>query len=508
MSSHVDATLKRNLESLQHFSHDHPLIYVEEGNPKAYCSACGVALISSPSYTCSQGCNFFLHIPCTELLQSTKLEFGGHRYDLSLLVKPPHDDCKCEKCRNSCKNFTYKCSTLDTPYSYPDHFYLHCQCAFPLEINIKHISHHEHALTAMCKEASLVCNACGKRQDGIFFSCQKCSFCIHQDCCSLPTIIHIKHHLHPLFILYSLRSFKLWYEMKCIFCRDEVSLTLGAYVCGWCSSVAHLHYIVQESVHLSSMPDTFSNLITRAILENREDDAVEDVKSKIEKYHTDDHSSWTLHHLESDGIQLECNACILPIISSHPSYYSCPQPQCFFLLHESCANLPPVIKNFYRKKPVRLFSKSSYFCSVFSCDRSCLKYCNGFGFEDWVSIDVQCATSPNTVKHESHSQHLLTLSTYTSNFCCCDRDFYDNTSYSCGICDHHIHPNCAFLPKMVEHKFDEHPLDLIFDLTVQIPQEKKKEEEEEKENHYLYPYAYYGKPKVWALQRYDSRFRR
>ncbi|XP_075475544.1 uncharacterized protein LOC142506238 isoform X2 [Primulina tabacum] len=241
MSSQTDTALNR--KEHKHSSHDHPLIYVDEENPKAFCSACGVAIISSPSYTCSQGCNFFLHRPCTELLQSAKLEFGRRPYDISLLAKPPNDNCKCEKCGNFCKNFTYKCCLRSIKgYGTLHEFYLHCQCAFPLEINIKHISHHDHPLMAMCKEASLVCDACGRKQDGIFFSCQKCSFYIHQDCCSVPTVINIEHiHPHPLFILYSLRSFKFRTTMKCLLCNDEVSLTLGAYVCGWCTSVAHIH---------------------------------------------------------------------------------------------------------------------------------------------------------------------------------------------------------------------------------------------------------------------------
>ncbi|XP_073034947.1 uncharacterized protein [Primulina eburnea] len=486
MSSQIDTTL--NSKEHKHSSHDHPLIYVDEENPKAYCSACGVAIISSPSYTCSQGCNFFLHQPCTELLQSAELEFGGNPYDISLLAKPPNDNCKCEKCGNLCKNFTYKCCLRSIKgYGTLHEFYLHCQCAFPLEINIKHISHHEHPLMAMCKEASLVCDACGRKQDGIFFSCQKCSFYIHQDCCSVPTVINIEHHPHPLFILYSLRSFKFRTNRKCLLCNDEVSLTLGAFVCGWCTSVAHIHCavsaventdIVQSSIHLPSRPDTFSSLINRAILQNREDDGIEDVKSNIEKYHTD-HSSWNFHNRESDDIELVCNACILPIISPPPSYYSCPNPQCFFLLHQSCANLPLVVKT-YERDPFHLVSKSRDFCSVFFC-YICDKSCNGFGYATGTYIyymDVQCATSPNIVKHESHPQHLLTLSSYIRiNFCCCDRSYF-TASYSCGICRHHIHPSCAFLPKTVENKFDGHPLDLIYNLAVQIPQE-------EEENHYL-----------------------
>ncbi|XP_073278502.1 uncharacterized protein [Primulina huaijiensis] len=479
MHPHIDHIVP-NEKKLQHFSHNHPLIYVEDQeNPKACCSACGVAIISSPSYGCSRDCDFFLHQPCTELLQSSDRDFGGFCYNLEILTKPPHGNCNCEKCGNVCKNFTYKCSGMTT-------FYLHCQCAFPLEINIKHISHREHSLTAMCNESTLVCNACGKERKGIFFSCSKCSFYIHQDCCLLPSIINTKDHNHHLTLLYSLSSF-IFESPNCLICGYEVSLTLGAYICGWCERAAHIHCVASEmdnleivkaSFRLPWAPDTFPNLIIRTFLKNTEDAEIEDVKSKIEKYHTD-HSSWIYHHQDQNDIQLVCNACTQPIIPSTASCYSCSEQQCSFLLHQPCANLLPTIKDYFWNRPRELFSKSSGICSVFECSM-CGKKSNGFGYKDeysLINIDVECVASPHAIKHESHSQHLLALSIPwypRKTFLCCDV-YYSLAAYSCRLCDHHIHAQCAFLPKTVMHKFDKHPLTLIYDPAVQIPQEENKE---------------------------------
>lgn len=159
-------------------------------------------------------------------------------YDLVLLAKPPHDNRNRIKCGSLCKNFTYKCSTW---YSRDKILYVHSSCAFPVEIYvIKHISHHKHPLMAMCREASWLCDGCGREQKGTFFCCQKCSFYIHQDCCLLPDIVENHHHDHLLSLSYSL--VETYFRHKCcLVCKDEISLSFGAYVCGFCNFGAHIN---------------------------------------------------------------------------------------------------------------------------------------------------------------------------------------------------------------------------------------------------------------------------
>ncbi|XP_073044112.1 uncharacterized protein [Primulina eburnea] len=495
MSAHVH-TISTDRKEIPHFSHDHPLIYTEDENPRSLCSACGVALLSGPSYRCSKDCNFFLHQPCSKLDPSSNRMFGSDPYDLKLLAKPLNENCKCEKCGKLCTKFTYECL-----HWYHPSFYLHCQCAFPLEINIEHISHHEHSLVALCKEASLLCDACGREQKGIFFSCPKCSFHIHQDCCLLPTVAKINHHRHLLALNYSLSKSYLS-DKNCLICKNKISLSFGAYICQLCDSGAHLNCaaseleepaIVQGSI-LPRNPDTFPSLIIRALIESREDIEIKDGgESKIEKYHSD-HSSWKG---ESDN-QLVCNACIQPIISPHLSHYSCPQSPCDFLLHQICANLPPSVEGYFRNEPLDFFSESTDFCSIFSCE-ICEKRCNGFGYREkwWAVIDAECVAAPTTIKHISHSPHLLALTVpWNAKYLCCGgADFsYYAYSYICSLCDYYIHVSCAFLPKTAEHKFDEHPLDLIYDPILQIPHK----EDEEKQRHYLCEFCEEDvNPKFW-----------
>ncbi|XP_073152073.1 uncharacterized protein [Henckelia pumila] len=492
---------------LQHFSHEHPLIYVDKETLKGCCSACGVALLSSPSYKCGKDhCNFFLHQQCAELPQFSGPNFiHGNYYNLVLLAKPPHDNCKCIKCGSLCKNFTYKCSRQ----LFRDRIlYVHSLCAFPLEISVKHISH-KHSLTAMCREASLICDGCGREQKGTFFCCQKCSFYIYQDCCLLPDIVEINHHHDHLVSLTYFLADTYFRHKYCLICKDEISLSFGAYICGFCNLGTHIYCatstlkegeIVQSSIRLPKTLDTFPSLIMCGLLGNKDDGEIKDVKSKIEKYHND-HSSWIVHHQENDT-QMVCNACIQPvIISPPPSHYSCPQPHCDFILHQFCANLPPVIKNYFLSKPLNLFSESNDFCSSFFCF-ICNKECNGFGYKSTgaiLSIDVECAAAPIIINHESHSQHLLALSRSprTEHFCC-DILMQGPCVYACRLCNYYIHVHCAFLPKTVKHKFDEHPLDLIYNPSIQIPRKQKEEAEEEKEYYHMCEFCEEDiEPKLW-----------
>lgn len=223
-------------KEIQHFSHDHPLIYTEDEYPRSLCNACGVGLLSGPSYRCSKSCNFFLHQPCSQLIPSTNRMFGKYDYDLKLLAEPPHENCKCLKCEKLCTKFTYECSRWRSVT-----FHLHCHCAFPLEISIKHISHHEHSLVALFKEAALLCDVCGSEEKGTFFSCAKCCFHIHQDCCLFPTIAKINRHPHPLVLYYSLFMYHDIF-LNCLICDNNLSLIFGAYICTFC---------VYRGVHLN-----------------------------------------------------------------------------------------------------------------------------------------------------------------------------------------------------------------------------------------------------------------
>ncbi|XP_073152187.1 uncharacterized protein [Henckelia pumila] len=321
MSMQIIDTIPNHIkDQLRHFSHDHPLIYViEVENPKARCSACGVALYCRLLLI---DCHFFLHQPCTEL---------------------PRID--------------------------------HSSSHLMTDATVRNVDSHA---------INLLTNA------------------------------RINNHLHLLSLQYSLHEVYVW-DQNCLICdKDESLHDFGGYVCEMCNLAAHINCAalkleepgsVPLSIHLPNTPDLFPSLV-----------------------------------IQSEFQLMRCNACIQPIIGPPSSYYSCPQPQCSFLLHQLCDKFPHIINYYLADRPLQLFSKSSNFSSVFHCV-CCEKQCNGFGYtigED--AIDVA-------------DRHQVT--------------FVD--------CDYYIHMPCAFLPKSVKHKFDEHPLDLVYNPTNQIQHEEDKE---------------------------------
>ncbi|KAI3444206.1 hypothetical protein Pfo_000871 [Paulownia fortunei] len=461
-----------NVEGLiQHFSHEHRLTFCEdkkfeddEDDQKPYfCSICRLPILSSPSYSCSNGCKFFLHKPCAELPQ--ELNHPWHRpHPLFLIAKPPRDDSECQNCRKLCQNFTYSCSSCT--------FDLHPLCATPVEIKSKHESHQSHPLVAICRETLSLCDACGEEQKGFFFSCQECNFWIHQDCTLLPSIVKHVSHPHPFILTYALSELHQR-ASRCRICNRKL-LGKGLYFCGRCIYVAHLKCATSNMENLTSE--------SKRIPEDSNDGK----KLTVEKYHNHslifhdkDHFQTSKHDGSSTSStssssreaclvqELVCNACTQPISSP---FYRCLQPDCHFLVHNFCANLPSSIDGGHLNIPLVLWPDSSkyFFYSVFPC-YFCHRPSNGFGYFYDASLlglvlaDLECASAPNTIKHTSHQQHVLFLNYpfETIPFSCCpDKSLY-LLIYRCVSCDFMIHLGCAFLPKRVRHKFDEHPLELI-----------------------------------------------
>ncbi|PIN21208.1 hypothetical protein CDL12_06089 [Handroanthus impetiginosus] len=472
---------------LEHYSlHEHPLIYNDD-QQEAWCSsACGLPLLLSPSYRCNNDdCSFFLHNACRRLPQELNCVLkDGVNYSLALVVKPPNEEWECDVCRKfMCKiNSIAYCGTSPNPQiRFPSHImsrirttiHVHPLCApFPLEIKSRHDSH-EHELVAMRREAQLLCDACGEEHKGLFFSCKEysCDFFIHKDCAILPRIIDSVVHDHLLAFSYS--AFGTVFDpitskflRRCQICRKLFRRT-AAYYCQHCSKTIHLNCAIssdkntvyqpvqlplEDGAHKSLFIHTMLN--KKGIVKNEEDD-----KLSIEKYH--EHPNLIFH----DNINIDddykdysssfCNICIQPLITSHP-FYSCQEPGCDFLLHKH----------------------SREFSSLFECF-FCGQPCNGFGYEFDIkeyemyffsstrqvfTADVECASFPRAIKHRlHHGQHILVfIPGVKLPFACCS-NINPNRSriaYKCISCDFMIHAACALLPAKVNHKFDEHPLQL------------------------------------------------
>ncbi|KAH7858511.1 hypothetical protein Vadar_024782 [Vaccinium darrowii] len=142
---------------LQHFSHDHPLIFEEEykdDGVKVSCYGCQQPISSGPCYFCRKCKDRFLHKLCAELPKEMKHPMHPE-HQLNLLPSPPNypqspssqSPCGCGVCGQPCKSFTYSCSL----------------CKFDVEI---------------------VCQICEVKENGNcwFYHCAKCNKDFHPLC--------------------------------------------------------------------------------------------------------------------------------------------------------------------------------------------------------------------------------------------------------------------------------------------------------------------------------------
>ncbi|KZV50274.1 hypothetical protein F511_23260 [Dorcoceras hygrometricum] len=351
-----------------------------------------------------------------------------------------------------------------------------------------HRSHRQHPLTPTHRKICAQCSACGEEEKDIFFSCQQCDYWLHQDCASLPPVAKHHSHVHPYVLLYSDPSHfhpkVLLYPRSCKICDENLPLNQGVYSCRSCGIFAHIKCMKSALMDLTpkesrelivplppSMEDTVfpSLIISKATLDGTSSTA----RMTPEKCHN---HPLIFHDGDNEIVEEEevCNSCIQPISSATP-YYSCSKSNCHFLVHEICAKLPLEIWGKLLDRPMSLFTSWRGFFHVFRC-KFCQRECNGFGYafdenEIGPLADVECASAPRIIMHESHKNHILQLTTKSDiegiitikeDFGCCSKiDWWTSICfYQCISCDYKIHIRCALLPRLVSHKFDKHPLQL------------------------------------------------
>ncbi|GKB80282.1 zinc finger, PHD-type containing protein, partial [Tanacetum coccineum] len=102
---------------------------------------------------------------------------------------------------------------------------------------------------------------------------------------------------------------------------------------------------------------------------------------------------------------------------------------------------------------------------------NCKLWCNGFAYgcaECDYYIDVNCGFIPEEITHEAHPDHILSRCDRDRESmrkpCVAEGDYYGSEIYfSCGSCDFYLHSDCAlFLPGIINHKLDKHPMKLTY----------------------------------------------
>ncbi|XWS43216.1 hypothetical protein CRYUN_Cryun16bG0083500 [Craigia yunnanensis] len=261
---------------LEHFFHEHPLIFNEKHNKKVgfgYCFGCRKPL-SGQIYRCLDCSDFDLHKECAEL--SLEINHPYHRkHPLTLLPNPPthQEGCCCYFCKTEWRmGFVYHCSICKFGLTLED----------VLSLPIITVASHEHSWILVSRPISFICDACGTDGDYAPYQCITCNLFVHKNCISLPRTIKITRHQHQLSHTYFLQQNQSE-NWECRICHKEVNTEYGSYYCSvsGCNYIAHANcatnkHIWDETVVLEDIAEgskgalhASMNMITNVIKEMR-----------------------------------------------------------------------------------------------------------------------------------------------------------------------------------------------------------------------------------------------
>ena len=466
---------------VQHFCHEHPLVYYEEKTKRSFCYLCGEKILDY-SYCCIKCKWFYLHKSCFELSQSlsSELHHPLHRKHSLVLTKdrPYGYRLKCNHCKEfldrsysifysmSNSSFYYRCLSCE--------FYLHLGCAsLPPLLHTMEVEIHDHSLTLLRKLITFTCDACGKEGKDTPYLCLTCAFCVHPICASLHrTVKHVRHQ-HTLNLTYSLQI-QPDYQI-CLLCVEKVDTKYGFYYCSSCTFVAHLSCAadgeIEDNVNVLKDEDKESiepitalrygnpesaNSVSYVVKKKIIGEEGIEITTQIEHFSHQHELTFTQELKNSD----KCDACKRSILTP---FYNC--TQCCFVLHKFCAELP-------RKKwhPLHqhllTLSKNPYGSDIgFGCN-ACARFYNGFTYNCYkcgFDLDVNCSLTSDRLTHDSHMHRGLILSNATRSGKCsvCDSKGY---VFRCVDCAFALDFKCTTLPGRARYENHKHLLTLQYTL--------------------------------------------
>ncbi|GLT96168.1 hypothetical protein SLE2022_138120 [Rubroshorea leprosula] len=444
---------------LDHFSHPHPLVLVEEEidwiSIIYYCSACRERVEGS-YYNCSE-CGFCLHKSCAELPREINHPF--HLYHPLILYEKSQygGGFGCDSCRElkGANEFVYHCSS----------------CSFDLDINCallpnlitrdlpksQHFSH-QHSLFFIqnldIEPRDRSCFACEELILGPFYGCFVCFFFLHKKCFDLPLKVkHPSHRKHSLTLLPNPPS----HPEECSGHLCTKANKGFVYYCSLCEFGIMIEYIFSKVIEIESHEHPFT-LVSRPITFTCDACGIDGEKysfpytctvcdlivhkdcillPSIIKLTRHEHPVSHIYFLEeNEGKNKMCRFCWDEINVEYGSYHCL---DCDYFLHVNCAmdkywwDEDFWVKDESQKSNEGLEILSDQWASI-----TCVlkKMSRGEG---------EIATE---IKHFSH-QHNLILSDEIKDDICCDGCIRPISTefYYCTECDYSLHKHCAELPR-------------------------------------------------------------
>ncbi|GLT44706.1 hypothetical protein SLA2020_185910 [Shorea laevis] len=444
---------------LEHFSHPHPLVLVEEEidwiSIIYYCSACQERVEGS-YYNCSK-CDFCLHKSCAELPREINHPFHLN-HPLILYEKSQYPGgFTCNSCyKAKSKEFVYHCSSCN--------FDLDIRCALLPNLitgdlpKLKHFSH-QHSLFFLqnhfIEPQDQSCFACEELISGPVYCCIDCSFFLHQKCFELPVEIkHPSHRKHSLTLLPKPPPHPK--KCSCHLCTKAFKGFI--YYCSLCDFGIMIKYtfydkVIKSENHehpfiLVSKPFSFvcnacgtdgkycfPYVCTECDIAIHKDCISFPWKIKITRH---EHPLSHIYFLEEyEGKNKVCRICWDEINMEYGSYRCL---QCDYFVHVNCATEKIwwdkeyfEVKNGSQKSSEALEMQASITCVLKKEHRG----------EEIIATEI---------KHFSHEHNLIFSDEIKDDICCdgCIRAI-STEFYYCTECDYSLHKFCAELLRKTRH---------------------------------------------------------
>ncbi|XAR70503.1 hypothetical protein NMG60_11027373 [Bertholletia excelsa] len=220
------------IDTIQHFSHPHPLILCNtKKNRRVSCSCCSLPIEKGLVYVCLE-CHRFLHKSCCDLPEKIYHPFHPQHPLILHLLRHPYSPRRfqCDACGFELDCSTYHCSKCQFDLD------VHCAMLKPTrnseseEIRAQHFTH-PHPLIPCAKIPNFPhpCYACLSPPEETINVCLECPLILHESCADLPR--EIKHPMsnHPLQPLV-LQSPSVLPKEVCGVCSKRA--TNWKYICG------------------------------------------------------------------------------------------------------------------------------------------------------------------------------------------------------------------------------------------------------------------------------------
>ncbi|KAL3533930.1 hypothetical protein ACH5RR_007451 [Cinchona calisaya] len=471
--------------------HEHRLILkssVDKNVSGDYSSGCRGCrrIIQGPHYVCPVGCNYYLHALCSSL-PSGIFNHPLHPNHPLVLIRFPLDQypSECRVCGKRCKGFTYHCLECKR-------FDIDLLCAWvPPRVELDDTTH-QHPLTLLLKPAIFSCDECGghdeHNQKSMSYMCFLCQYWVHIDCARPPHYLEfgyesIFHYPDPL-----------EKEPHCQICHQQVndvfSLDMALNFCHKITPPASTHFGLgikfqnlyfhvgcstlatrllpsAEAILMENTSSTKDLVASRHMLkigvEVDEDNDTKQRESVIKHWSHHDHvlklGTTTDDIPKFNRSITKCNGCKWPLLAP---FYSC--EQCNFFLHAKCANTKTTLRTTHsHNHPLSLCLNPADTNRCSKCNDSFTGFSYKCGHCDNYVLDLSCAQIGASITHDAHDHQLfLSADNQTINCNACGNSLDKQTTFKCTLCEFYLHSKCAFLPKKSRHRFDRHPLTLMF----------------------------------------------